>query len=174
MCNINFNSILHISVLFSLCNGQDYRVADIDKQRIDGQEGEEVTVLCRIAKPIVSCHFKIPGEPELIKLSNTYPSKNPNFEYFGAGREQGQCGIKLRMRDSFHGNASCVLDPDDGLADAVGNFEIVIQRIPNVPEIRVINDNQKLTPGDKISAVCFVHDGRPAGNKIINNRFIVL
>jgi hypothetical protein len=151
-------------VLFSLCNGQHHRYADIDKKRIDTQEGEEVTVLCRISSPVVTCRFNIPGEPELIKLSNRYPSRNPNFEYFGAGVEQGQCGIKMRMRDSFHGNASCVLDPDDGLDDAIGNFEIVIQRIPNVPEINV-NGNQRLTPGDKILATCFVHDGRPAGNK---------
>lgn len=152
-------------MLFSLCNGQsDFRVADVDKRRIDSQEGEEVSILCRFSSPIQICSFKIPGEDAVIKLSSRWPSRNPNFEYVGNGVENGQCGIKiLRMRDTYHGNASCFLDPDDGLREAVGNFEIVIARAPSLPEIRIFNE-EKLTPGDKLTAMCTVQDGRPAGN----------
>lgn len=120
--------------------------------------------MCRIAQPISTCRFILPGEPIEIKLNPDWPQRNDNFKYFGEGLQQGQCGLEIAsVREEHHGNASCVLDPNDGLADAVGNIEIVIAEPPSPPEIELSNREQ-LEAGVEIEAICKSIDGRPAAN----------
>lgn len=80
--------------------------------------------MCRIAQPITTCKFIIPGEVNEVKLNPSW-TRNDNFRYYGNGLENGQCGVTIMsVREEYHGNASCVLDPNDGLADAIGLIEI--------------------------------------------------
>lgn len=117
-----------------------------------------------MAMPISTCRFNIPGEPVEIKLNPSWPVRNDNFRYYGSGLDKGQCGVTImNVREEHHGNATCVLDPNDGLADAVGTIEIVIAKPPNPPQIRLLNDEQ-LEAGSEIEVECSSVDGRPAAN----------
>lgn len=121
---MSHHSASSIAVIIASVNAQGtQRVADADPKYIATQEGQSIKLMCRIALPITSCRFIIPGESEL-KLNPNWP-RNDNFRYFGTGLENGQCGLEiLNVREGYHGNATCRLDPNDGLADAIGNIEI--------------------------------------------------
>lgn len=141
---------------------RDRRVADADPRYIETQQGATIKLMCRIAQPISTCRFILPGEPIEIKLNPSWPPRNDNFKYFGDGLQNGQCGLEIAsVRQTYHGNATCVLDPNDGLADAIGNIEIVIAEPPSPPEIELTN-RESLEAGNEIEAICKSIDGRPA------------
>lgn len=140
--------------------------ADIDHNRIETQaDNKDVEILCSFPKRIVSCSFKIPGVANEIKLSDTFPSQDPRFEYIGTdkgGRDNGQCGIRIkRVEEDFHGTGLCRLDPDGG-QDAIAEFEIIISRAPEDPKVAV-EPNDHLAAEDVITAECVAEDARPAG-----------
>lgn len=139
--------------------------ADIDHNRIETQVGnKDVTITCRFSKPIVSCRFIIPGVQGEIKLSDTFESRDPRFEYVGGGRQNGYCGIKIKnIEEEFHGSGMCLLDPDEG-TDAIANFDIVISRAPEDPRIAIIDPvGQRLDTDKPITAECVAEDARPPG-----------
>lgn len=140
-----------------------HRFADANPKYVATQEGQQIDLMCRIAQPITSCRFIIPGEPIEIKLNPSW-TRTDNFRYFGTGLENGQCGLSiLNVHEEYHGNASCVLDPNDGLADAVGNIEIIIAKAPQNPTIN-LSSQEQLEAGNEIEAECSSVDGRPAAN----------
>lgn len=119
--------------------------------------------MCRIALPITSCRFVIPGEPLEVKLNPSW-SRNDNFRYYGNGLDNGQCGITIMsVRKEYHGNVTCILDPNDGGLDAIGTIEVVIAKAPSPPHISLANEEQ-LEAGNQIEAECESVDGRPAAN----------
>ncbi|CRL03061.1 CLUMA_CG016224, isoform A [Clunio marinus] len=148
----------------STVDGQgNRRIADAEPKYVATQEGQTLNLMCRIALPITSCRFIIPGVPEEIKLNPTW-KRNDNFRYHGSGLENGNCGLTiLSIRKEYHGNATCILDPNDGGLDAIGNIEIVIAKAPQLPVIE--SSNIKDLEADKeIEVECSSVDGRPAAN----------
>lgn len=146
-------------------NGQQAtRVADADPKYVATQAGQSINLLCRVAQPVSTCRFQIPGEPLDIKLNPTWSARNDNFQYFGNGLDQGQCGVTIKsVREEYHGNASCILDPNDGGTDAVGIIEIVIAKAPLAPQI-LLSNQETLESGEYLDAECSSVDGRPAAN----------
>lgn len=176
-----FTVVLCCSLLVSTVIAQTLK-ADIDHDRIETQAGNrDVTIVCRIPQPIVSCRFVIPGVKDEIKLGEKFASKDERFEYVGSdqgGRGSGYCGIKIKEVDeSFHGNGSCLLDPDNGI-DAVAHFEIIISRAPVDPVIHIIEPTGRLEADKPITAECRADDARPpgenfskTGNNLCNSLF---
>lgn len=126
--NLSFFSLKFtssITVIIASVNAQGTRrFADADPKYVATQEGQSINLMCRIALPITTCKFIIPGEANEVKLNPSW-TRNDNFRYYGNGLENGQCGVTImNVREEYHGNASCVLDPNDGQADAIGNIEI--------------------------------------------------
>lgn len=155
--------IFIVAALAASVHGQVNRVADADPKYIATQEGQDINLMCRIAQPVASCRFSIPGELNEIKLNPRW-ARNDNFAYFGEGLDKGQCGISIRnVKESYHGNATCRLDPDDGQADAIAQIEIVIAKAPHPTELH-IPDSDRLEAGNEIEAECSSIDGRPAAN----------
>lgn len=143
---------------------EERRRADADPRYIETRQGATIKLMCRVGQPISTCRFILPGEPIEIKLNPDWPQRNDNFKYFGDGLQSGQCGLEIEsVREEYHGNATCVLDPNDGLADVIGNIEIVIAKAPSPPEIELTNREQ-LESGNEIEAICKSLDGRPAAN----------
>lgn len=155
--------IVHLSFIALVASAHAQgppRFADPDPRRVETQVGQSINLLCRIASPIISCRFQIPGLPD-IKLNPSWPVQNENFRYYGNGLDKGQCGITItNVQESYHGNATCVLDPNDGLSDAVGNIEIIIAKPPQEPHITL--DTKELEAGNTIEPICDSIDGRPA------------
>lgn len=142
---------------------QANRVADADPKYIATQSGEQINLLCRVAQPISTCRFTITGERLDVKLNPAW-TRNDNFQYYGNGLDNGQCGVTIKsVREEYHGNATCTLDPNDGLADAVGVIEIVIAKAPQAPQLNVDN-HDNLEAGEQLEAECSSVDGRPAAN----------
>lgn len=114
--------------------------------------------------PLTSCRFNIPGEAIDVKLNPKWPNPPQNYRYYGNGLENGQCGITfLSVREQNYGNATCILDPNDGQPDAVANIEIIIAKAPHPPQMK-IEGGEEMKAGDRISATCESQDGRPAAN----------
>lgn len=141
------------------------RVADADPKYIETQEGQSINLLCRFTSPIISCKFYIPNEPAEIKLNPSW-NRNDNFRYYGNGLDNGQCGITIvNVNKEYHGNATCVLDPNDGGLDVVGTTEIIIAKEPQPPQLHITSPNpNQLEAGTEIEAECESIDGRPAAN----------
>lgn len=119
--------------------------------------------MCRIAVPITSCRFVIPGETTEVKLNPNW-TRNDNFRYYGNGLENGQCGVTIMsVHKEYHGNISCVLDPNDGGLDAIGNIEVIIAKAPEAPKI-TFSENKELESGSEIDVECSSIDGRPSAN----------
>lgn len=160
-------AIATYAALLVLVNGQapQRRQADADPRSIATQEGQTINLLCRFTSPIVSCKFYIPGENLEIKLNPDW-NRNDNFRYYGEGLGNGICGITiLNVHKENHGNASCVLDPNDGGLDVWGNIEIIIAKQPQPPQINIPNTNvNQLEAGAEIQATCESIDGRPAAS----------
>lgn len=146
-------------------NGQDaIRKADPDPSEISAQEGQKIDLLCRFPKAVLSCNFRIPGESGELKLNPSW-SRNDNFRYFGRGLENGDCGVSiLNVQEKMHGLASCRLDLNDGMADAVANISIVIARAPQDPQIQFESDSSYFREDDNVEVTCTSTDGRPAAN----------
>lgn len=121
--SLNFTSF--ITVIFASVSAQGtHRFADTEPKYVATQEGQSINLMCRIAQPIATCRFTIPGESNEVKLNPSW-TRNDNFRYYGNGLANGQCGVTIMsVREEYHGNVTCRLDPDDGLADAVGVIEI--------------------------------------------------
>lgn len=141
------------------------RQADADPKYIATQAGESITLLCRFPSKIATCRFSIDALD--IKLNPDWQTRQgssfENFEYFGRGLVNGECGVRIiNVKESYHGNATCILDPNDGLADAVGNIEIVIAKEPHIPVVSVRPENDRHEAGKEIEASCESVDGRPA------------
>lgn len=137
-------------------------MADPDPPAVATQAGETITLLCRFPKPILTCNFRIPGIFDEIKLNPSW-SRNDNFRYFGKSLEDGECGIQIQdVNEAMHGMASCRLDMNDGLSDAVANITITIAKAPQDPRIEIQNDGNEA--GEVIEAACSSVDGRPAAN----------
>lgn len=152
-----------VALVASVNGQQANRVADADPRYIATQAGQTINLLCRVAQPVSTCRFQIPGEPVDIKLNPTWPARNDNFQYYGNGLDQGQCGVTIKnVREDYHGNATCILDPNDGGTDAVGVIDIVIAKAPQLPQITV--DQRELEAGEELEAECTSIDGRPAAN----------
>lgn len=161
--------ILYLIAFFNLAafvasvSGQgNRRVADADPKYIATQEGATIELLCRIARPIISCRFNLPGVEDEVKLNPGW-ARTDNFQYFGSGLDNGQCGIRITgVREEYHGNATCQLDPNDGQLDAIGTIEIVIAKAPQPPTIEIFGKRDKFEAGDEIESECISQDGRPA------------
>lgn len=156
--------IYFFAVIVASVNSQgNLRVADPDPKYVATQEGQSINLLCRITQPVSACRFIIPGEPLDVKLNPSW-TRNDNFRYYGNGLDQGQCGVTiLSVREDYHGNATCILDSNDGSPDAVANIEIVIAKAPNPPQITLANHEQ-LEAGGDIEVECLSIDGRPVAN----------
>lgn len=122
---VSLTSTSFITAIVASVNAQGtQRFADADPKYVATQEGQSINLMCRIALPITSCRFIIPGEVNEVKLNPSW-TRNDNFRYYGNGLENGQCGVSiLNVREEYHGNATCRLDPNDGQADAIGTIEI--------------------------------------------------
>lgn len=123
--SLSLNSTSFITAIVASVNAQGtQRFADADPKYVATQEGQSINLMCRIALPITSCRFIIPGEVNEVKLNPSW-TRNDNFRYYGNGLENGQCGVTiLNVREEYHGNVTCRLDPNDGQADAIGTIEI--------------------------------------------------
>jgi hypothetical protein len=106
----------------------------------------------------------VPGELNEIKLNPAW-SRSDNFRYFGKGLNEGECGLTIRaVAESHHGLASCRLDLNDGLADAVANITVTIAKAPQDPSIRFTEQAEFFEAGEDIEVTCTSFDGRPAAN----------
>jgi hypothetical protein len=163
--NIIFLYFFFAALMNSVHGQANRRIVDTEPKYLATQAGLSVNLMCRIAVPITTCKFIIPGEPAEVKLNPSW-TRTDNFRYFGNGLENGNCGVTIvSVRDEHYGNATCHLDPNDGGLDAIGTIEIVIARAPQPPQILFPNQDPRIFEADKeIEAECAVVDGRPAAN----------
>lgn len=105
------------------------------------EEGRNVSILCKAISPITSCSFIVPGEFEEIKLipnetttTTTTSSENSNddknnYEYFGSGYENGECGITIiHIKKEHNGKASCIVDLNKHLSRIGTDIQITITK----------------------------------------------
>lgn len=151
------------TVLVAVVNGQQRdRVADPDPRNIATQTGANIKLLCRVAVPITSCGFRIPGEYSEQKFNEVW-QRSDNYRYFGQGLESGECGIEiLSVNENMNGVFTCRLDMNDGGTDALANITVTIAKPPQDPRIEIINAQEFYESGEEIEAVCTSIDGRPA------------
>ncbi|KAL7286737.1 hypothetical protein TKK_0019039 [Trichogramma kaykai] len=80
-------------------------------ESVSVDEGQTQTILCKMDIPLRLCRFMIPGEGSLV-LDPDEESVADGPEYFGAGFDKGECGVKLSPVKSQHaGDITCFLLP---------------------------------------------------------------
>ncbi|XP_070497362.1 fasciclin-3-like isoform X2 [Chironomus tepperi] len=135
------------------------RIASTTPEKVTGQEGQKVELLCTFGKPIDRCSFEFPNG-DRPKLSPAFPPR-PDYKYFGSGLENGQCGVTVEdLKATLEGNVTCRLDLGDGSDDIIGIIPIEIAKPPNQPILFVQND-RKLEAGQEMEAECEYRDGQP-------------
>lgn len=96
--------------MFSFSGTLAYAQIDVDPKQVTLTEGEKTSLLCRSGNKINYCRFIVPGAPQVLVLSETWPSKTPGYSYFGQGLAAGQCGVTIdRVIPQNHGQAKCFL-----------------------------------------------------------------
>lgn len=92
------------------------------------EEGKNVTMVCAAISPIEACSFLIPGEMEIITLIEN-ETRSDNFEYFGDGFVNGQCGISITsVKKENGGNATCIVDLNEHLKSIKEQIQITITK----------------------------------------------
>lgn len=133
--------------------------------------GEKAHLLCSYEEPITECKFVIPGIAYEIELSLQSPPFITNsgykFSYYGKGLSSGDCGVTIHNLTFINqGNATCILSPqsDDNKDDKkiLENVEIRINhpqgRLPLLPKITILNNDNSLKVGQTLAAECIAED----------------
>ncbi|KAG5676892.1 hypothetical protein PVAND_006696 [Polypedilum vanderplanki] len=136
------NSIFFILVLFAKAQMEKSSSASLIKANpyfVAIEEGKNVSILCSAISPITSCHFIIPGEDQPLNLIENH-TRNDNYEYFGNGYENGECGITITsIKKGNEGNVSCVVDLNEHLKNIRENIPITITKeLPKDNKMRTI------------------------------------
>ncbi|XP_063987998.1 fasciclin-3 isoform X3 [Diachasmimorpha longicaudata] len=125
--------------------------------------GDRLAVMCRIGVPLAGCRVEIPGVPSII-LKPNQPSDD-GISYDGLGYESGQCGVTIdNVKDSFHGDFKCALQPVDSRSETIGTLKIIVAKPPpNRPELILSQaPGERYKKGDRIEMSCSALAGRPS------------
>ena len=89
-------------------------------------DGQNFTLKCTIAKPLLYCRIKLPGKTSGLSLNELVP-KNPDYWYEGEGLKSGQCGITInRIRDSHNGQFECTMATLTDEQEIVGYTNVTV------------------------------------------------
>ncbi|XP_071441515.1 fasciclin-3 isoform X2 [Hetaerina americana] len=126
--------------------------------------GNNITILCRVGKPIYFCRFEIPEEKTAILLVPGRTGKG-TISYYGNGFESGQCGLRLEnIQPKQNGHLNCTMGVSDETEEAKGTMTLTVAQSPQLPELRVAvgrKGSYIYMEGETLRATCKIAKGRP-------------
>ncbi|XP_055589755.1 fasciclin-3-like isoform X3 [Uranotaenia lowii] len=133
---------------------------DTDPRSIIVTENQRnVSLLCRVGRPVEFCTFILPNRANQIVLRPGDPPRD-GLQYFGGGFERGACGITIdRIVASHNGPFKCSLFVDGSSAD--GQIDVVVAVAPQLPSIETLNDANNLQVDAQLVARCVTRGGNP-------------
>jgi hypothetical protein len=80
----------------------------------------------------------VPGEQQPLNLIEN-DTRSDNYEYFGSGLADGQCGITIfNIKRENGGNATCIIDLNEHLKNIRQNIPITITKeLPRGESIKI-------------------------------------
>ncbi|XP_026467486.1 fasciclin-3-like [Ctenocephalides felis] len=151
-----------LNVLAVLCDAQ--APVEIYPQNPVVLEGQNLTMLCRVGVDVHYCRITIPGLKNSLNLKSG--QRVGGYEYYGAGLEQGQCGVHIgSVTAKEAGEFKCSMGTSPIESDA--STTIIVAREPSPPEMETSPGTQArdtFRANDILTARCVVRDGRPPAN----------
>ncbi|XP_043272856.1 fasciclin-3 isoform X2 [Venturia canescens] len=128
--------------------------------------GDSLTILCTVDSKIDICRVEIPGEQGMYLSPNQKPEDG--IEYFGTGKDAGQCGARIaRVKESHNGLFKCMMNMESSRKEVKAEVTIVVAKPPNNPEIYLSpgsRGDRIYISGDRLEISCIARSGRPAAN----------
>ncbi|XP_046383394.1 fasciclin-3 isoform X3 [Ischnura elegans] len=158
------SAVLAAVMLASLTVPASPITTDVDPKNALVLPGNNITILCRVGKPIYFCRFEIPGETNAVTLMPGKPAKG-GISYYGNGFESGQCGLRLEnIRSKQNGHLNCTMGVTDETEEAKGTMTLIVAQSPQLPELRVAvgrKGSYVFMEGESLRATCKIAKGRP-------------
>ncbi|XP_058459417.1 fasciclin-3-like isoform X2 [Malaya genurostris] len=154
--------IVVCAIFSAITNAQSIRV-DTDPHEIVVTENQRnVSLSCRVGRPIQFCTFTLPNRDQQVALDPNQPARD-GLQYFGQGLQAGACGVTIdRITTAHNGQMKCSLFVDGRSAE--GNINVVVAVAPTAPEIQTDTDTQSFEVDTKLVAHCFTRGGSPGAN----------
>lgn len=148
------------AIFSAIISAQSQIRVDTDPAQVVVTENQRnVSLMCRVGRPIQFCTFTLPNSSQQVALMPGKPSAN-GLMYFGGGFEQGQCGVTIdRITTAHNGQVKCSVFVD-GLS-AEGLIDVVVAVPPTQPTIQLDSDARYFEAGKQITAHCLTFGGNP-------------
>ncbi|XP_058826591.1 fasciclin-3-like isoform X2 [Topomyia yanbarensis] len=147
------------AIFSAIVTAQTIRV-DTDPHEIIVTENQRnVSLTCRVGRPIQFCTFTLPNRDQQVALDPNQPPRD-GLQYFGQGLQAGACGVTIdRITTAHNGQMKCSLFVDGRSAEGIIN--VIVAVAPSAPEIQTETDTQSFEVDSKLVAHCFTKGGNP-------------
>ncbi|XP_021709283.1 fasciclin-3 isoform X2 [Aedes aegypti] len=124
-----------VCAIFSAVITAQMQVDTDPKEIVVTENQRNVSLLCRVGRPIQFCTFTLPESSQQVVLNPTQPGKD-GMSYFGAGFQAGACGVTIdRITTAHNGQHKCSLFDSDRSNE--GFINVVVAVAPEQPQIQL-------------------------------------
>ncbi|XP_039453695.1 fasciclin-3 isoform X1 [Culex pipiens pallens] len=148
------------AIFSAIISAQSQIRVDTDPAQVVVTENQRnVSLMCRVGRPIQFCTFTLPSSSQQVALTPGQPAAN-GLQYFGEGYQKGQCGVTIdRITTAHNGQVKCSVFVD-GLS-AEGLIDVVVAVSPSQPTIQLEPETTYFEAGKQITAHCVTTGGNP-------------
>lgn len=124
-----------VCAIFSAVITAQVQVDTDPKEIVVTENQRNVSLLCRVGRPIQFCTFTLPNSSRQVVLNPDQPGKD-GMSYFGAGFQAGACGVTIdRITTAHNGQLKCSLFDTDRSNE--GSINVVVAVAPEQPMIQL-------------------------------------
>ncbi|XP_029731676.1 fasciclin-3 isoform X2 [Aedes albopictus] len=124
-----------VCAIFSAVITAQVQVDTDPKEIVVTENQRNVSLLCRVGRPIQFCTFTLPEKNNQVVLNPDQPGRD-GMTYFGAGYQAGACGVTIdRITTAHNGQFKCSLFDTDRSNE--GFINVVVAVAPEQPQIQL-------------------------------------
>uniref|UniRef100_A0A023EQ35 Putative cell adhesion molecule 4 n=1 Tax=Aedes albopictus TaxID=7160 RepID=A0A023EQ35_AEDAL len=124
-----------VCAIFSAVITAQVQVDTDPKEIVVTENQRNVSLLCRVGRPIQFCTFTLPEKNTQVVLNPDQPGRD-GMTYFGAGYQAGACGVTIdRITTAHNGQFKCSLFDTDRSNE--GFINVVVAVAPEQPQIQL-------------------------------------
>lgn len=153
-----------VCAIFSVLITAQVQVDTDPKEIVVTENQRNVSLLCRVGRPIQFCTFTLPNSNQQVVLNPDNPGKD-GMSYFGAGFQAGACGVTIdRITTAHNGQLKCSLFDTDRSNE--GFINVVVAVAPEQPQIQLERPTlaSAFEVNTEMVAHCIARYGNPAAS----------
>ncbi|XP_055620248.1 fasciclin-3-like isoform X3 [Toxorhynchites rutilus septentrionalis] len=147
------------AIFSAVITAQQIQVDTDPRELVVTENQRNVSLLCRIGRPIDICIFLLPNSNQSLLL-NPSNTEDRGIRYFGPGYQAGACGITIdRITSAHNGQIKCSLFVG-GLSQE-GFINLIVAVAPEPPIIQTEVETTSFQVDTELIAHCVTKGGKP-------------